>query len=99
MKFEEPISYIGTTNGRIPRKRFGIKQRDRLNHVYVVGKTGTGKTTLLETLVLQDIRAGRGCALIDPHGDLAARLATQIPASRENEFIYLNAPDSTQPYG
>src|SRR5437588_11040080 len=93
------ISYFANTNGRVPYRRFGIKQQDRLHHMYVIGKTGTGKSTLLETLALDDIRAGRGLAVIDPHGDLAARLAKQIPESRGDDFIYLNAPDSAQPYG
>ena len=52
------------------RKRFGIKQADRRSHMYILGKTGTGKSSLLETLIRQDIVAGRGLALLDPHGDL-----------------------------
>jgi hypothetical protein len=93
------ISYFAITNGRVPHKRFGIKQHDRLHHLYVIGKTGTGKSTLLETLALDDMRAGRGFAVIDPHGDLAARLAREVPESRRDVFVYLNAPDSSQPYG
>ena len=93
------ISYFAVTNWRQTFKRFGIKQSDRLSHFYVIGKTGTGKTTLLETLALQDIRLGRGLAVIDPHGDLAERLAKQIPAWRADDLIYLNAPDPQQPYG
>jgi len=69
------ISYFAKTNGREPHKVFGIKQADRLFHLYAIGKTGTGKSTLLETLLKQDIEAGRGFALIDPHGDLAERIA------------------------
>src|SRR5437764_9944910 len=99
MESTNDVSYFATTNKREPYFRFGIKQRDRLNHMYVVGKTGTGKSTLLETLALGDIRAGRGLAVIDPHGDLAARLALQIPPSRPDDVIYLNAPDASQPYG
>jgi hypothetical protein len=99
MDDEHAISYFGITNGRLPHKTFGIKQADRLFHMYAIGRTGTGKSTLLETLVLQDIRVGRGCALIDPHGDLAERLAAQIPESRKGDVIYWNVPDVTQPYG
>ena len=67
--------------------------------MYVIGKTGTGKTTLLETLIRQDIEAGRGCALIDPHGDLVERIAATIPSHRASEIIYLNVPDPAQPFG
>lgn len=93
------ISYFGVTNGREPHRRFGIRQRDRLFHMYAIGRTGTGKSTLLETLIRQDIAEGRGCALIDPHGDLAARLAAAVPPSRRGDLVYLNVPDMGQPYG
>lgn len=93
------ISYFGETNGRAPHRTFGIKQADRLFHMYVLGKTGTGKTTLLETLALQDIWSGRGVAVIDPHGDLAESLIGQIPEEHRNHLVYLNAPDPSQPYG
>ena len=78
---------------------FGIKEEDRFSHIYVIGKTGTGKSTLLETMALQDLERGNGFALIDPHGDLVARVAARIPASRRDTVIYLNATDPTQPYG
>ena len=61
--------------------------------------TGTGESTLIETLALQDIESGNGFALIDPHGDLVARVAARIPASQRERVIYLNATDPTQPYG
>ena len=93
------ISYFARTNARAPFRRFGIRQADRLFHLYALGKTGTGKSTLLETLALQDIRAGRGCAVIDPHGDLVARLAESVPSERAADLIYLDAPDERQPYG
>lgn len=93
------ISLFARTNARSSSLPFGFKQPDRLFHAYLIGKTGTGKSTLLETLALQDIRAGRGCAVIDPHGDLATRLALSIPEPRKNDFIYLDAPSPDQPYG
>lgn len=68
-------------------------------HVYVIGKTGTGKSTLIETMALQDLERGNGFALIDPHGDLVARVAARIPALHRDKVIYLNATDPTQPYG
>lgn len=99
MEYEHAISYFGITNGRVPHKTFGVKQADRLFHMYAIGRTGSGKTTLLETLALQDIHSGRGCAVIDPHGDLAERLARQVPPSRKADLVYLDVPDLAQPYG
>ncbi|MCW2114421.1 type IV secretory system conjugative DNA transfer family protein [Bradyrhizobium elkanii] len=78
---------------------FGIKDEDRFSHIYIIGKTGTGKSTLMETMALQDIENGRGLALIDPHGDLVERIAAQLPTRRKSDVIYLNACDPTQPYG
>ena len=60
---------------------------------YVIGKTGAGKSTLIETMALQDLERGNGFALIDPHGDLVARIAARIPASHQDKVIYLNATD------
>lgn len=93
------ITYLARTNFRNQRIPFGIKQRDRLAHLYVIGKTGTGKTTLLETLMRQDIASGQGFALLDPHGDLVEKLATSIPDDRREDVIYFNAPDPHQPFG
>jgi type IV secretory pathway TraG/TraD family ATPase VirD4 len=78
---------------------FGIKDDDRFLHVYVIGKTGTGKSSLIETMALQDLGRGNGFALIDPHGDLVARVAARVSASHRDRVIYLNATDPTQPYG
>ena len=78
---------------------FGIKSLDRLSHIYVIGKTGVGKSTLIETLALQDLTAGRGFALVDPHGDLVEKVASQISPEKTDRVIYLNAPDPAQPYG
>ena len=93
------ISYFAHTNARHRFRTFGIKQADRLSHLYVIGKTGVGKTTLLETLITQDILVGRGCALIDPHGDFVERVASNIPEHRRGDLVYLNVPDTQQPYG
>ena len=78
---------------------FGIKDEDRLLHMYLIGKTGTGKSTLLENMALQDLERGHGFALIDPHGDLVARIAARVPASGRHDVIYLDATDPNQPYG
>lgn len=99
MNFNPSISFFGKTNGRLPHHVFGIKQGDRFSHVYVIGKTGAGKTNLVESLAVQDMVHGRGLCVIDPHGDLAERLVTYVPAWRRAELVYLNAPDPDQPYG
>ena len=96
---DNSVSYFGRANFRNKGTPFGIKQADRLSHMYVIGKTGTGKSTLLETLALQDILHGRGMMLIDPHGDLAERVIKAIPDHRRRDVIYFNVPDPTQPFG
>lgn len=99
MERDSNVSYFAKTNGRQPHRRFGIRQSDRLFHVYLIGKTGTGKSSALETLARQDIACGRGVGVIDPHGDLVARLAAAVPGSRRGDMIYLDAADPKQPYG
>src|SRR6266446_9442117 len=96
---DNAVSYFASTNFRNQGISVGIKQADRLSHMYVIGKTGTGKSTLLETLALQDIAQGRGMMLIDPHGDLAERIMSGIPAHRRDDVIYFNVPDAKQPFG
>jgi len=78
---------------------FGIKDEDRFSHIYIIGKTGTGKSTLIETMALQDLEQGRGFALIDPHGDLVERIAARVPATPRSDVIYLDVPDAGQPFG
>jgi len=90
---------LARVNFRRDRRVFGIKTEDRFSHVYIIGKTGTGKSTLLEAMTLQDLALGNGFALIDPHGDLVERIADRIPSPRQQDVIYLNAPDPAQPYG
>ena len=99
MEKDSKVSYFAKTNGRQPHRLFGIHQSDRPFHVYLIGKTGTGKSSALETLALQDIACGRGVGVIDPHGDLVARLVAAIPESRKHDLIYLDAADPAQPYG
>src|SRR6266536_663507 len=94
-----PTTLFARVDFRRDRRIFGIKDEDRFSHVYVIGKTGTGKSTLIETMALQDLERGNGFALIDPHGDLVARIAARIPASQQDKVMYLNATDPTQPYG
>src|ERR1700680_552921 len=91
------VIHFAHVDFRNDRRVFGIKDEDRFLHVYVIGKTGTGKSTLIETMALQDLERGNGFALIDPHGDLVARIAARIPASYRDKVIYLNATNPTQP--
>lgn len=92
-------SFFGVSNFHGSKKRIGIAQADRLSHMYIVGKTGVGKSTLLEILLRQDIVSGRGFALIDPHGDLAERVWKWAPHALRDRITYLNAPDPKQPFG
>lgn len=94
-----PISYFAVSNFRGEQLPFGIKQPDRRSHMYILGKTGTGKSTLLETLLRQDLAAGRGVALIDPHGDLVQQVVAHLPADRQSDLIYFNVPDTSQVLG
>lgn len=96
---DDDISYFGETNFHRRGQRFGIRQADRLSHVYVIGKTGVGKSTLLEVLARQDLTAGRGFALIDPHGDLAERLCEAAQPILGDRLNYLDAADPNQPLG
>lgn len=90
MTSEEVIRFA-RVDFRSDRRIFGIKNEDRFAHVHVIGKTGTGKSTLLETITLQDIGLAHGVAVIDPHGDLVERIAANVPPSRRSDVIYLNA--------
>lgn len=93
------ISYFGQTNGRLPHHIFGIYQADRLQHFYVLGKTGTGKSTLLSTLFMADVVAGRGCILLDPHGDLTCAIARRIPLNQRHRLVYVDPANSSNTFG
>jgi len=93
----EEIVLFGETNYRNIRRKFGIKTDDRRRHVYLIGKTGVGKSTVLENMIYQDIQAGRGVAIVDPHGDLAEKALDFIPSQRINDTIYFNPADIEYP--
>src|SRR5258708_38061937 len=82
-----PTSY---TPEEVP---WGISHVDRRNHVYILGKTGMGKTALLRNILLQDIARGAGVGLIDPHGDLAEDIIDAIPSERSGDVVYFNTRD------
>ncbi len=94
---EDIITVFAKTNFRNQEVPFGIKTDDRRRHMYLIGKTGMGKTTLMENMVIQDIRNGHGVAFLDPHGDSVQRILDSIPASRVNDVIYFNPADLEYP--
>lgn len=91
------ITYFGLTDFRNERKRFGIKNKDRARHVYVIGKTGMGKSTLLENMAVQDIQGGEGMCFIDPHGSAIETLLDYIPEHRVKDVVYFAPFDGDYP--
>lgn len=91
------IVTFGETTFRNQARRFGIKADDRRRHMYLIGKTGMGKSTILENMIVGDIRAGRGVAVVDPHGDLAEKVIQYIPAERIQDVVYFNPSDMDYP--
>ncbi len=93
------ITFFAKTEFHNQDTVFGIKQgEDRRRHTYIIGKSGTGKTTLIANMAIDDIRKGRGVAVIDPHGDLCNTILDYIPASRINDCCYFNPADSEYVY-
>src|SRR5215470_101903 len=89
----DKITCLGETNFRHHRQRFGIKRADRRHHVYLIGKTGVGKSNMIANFVRQDMANGEGLALLDSHGDLVEQLATSVREARKSDLIYFNATD------
>jgi len=97
MENDNPVVLFGETNFRNKKVIFGIKMDDRRRHMYVVGKTGMGKTELEKNIAIQDIQDGRGIAYIDPHGDPVEDLFDYIPENRIKDVIYINPADLEHP--
>lgn len=93
--FNNPVTNLGMAHCRYGDFPFGIRQVDRFSHLYIIGQTGTGKSTLLQNMACQDARRGIGFCLIDPHGDLARSLAATI----EDPLIYWDVADANSPFG
>lgn len=93
----EEITFFAQTDARGASVPFGIKAKDRTRHVYVIGKTGMGKSTLLENMAIQDIKNGNGLAFIDPHGQTAETLLDYIPESRKDDVLYFAPFDTDNP--
>ena len=94
---ETTINYFAQTDFRGKRIRFGVKAEDRAKHVYIIGKTGMGKSTLLENMVIQDIKNGEGLAFVDPHGKSAEFLLDFVPPERIKDVIYFAPFDLENP--
>lgn len=98
MSFDpEEITFFAKTDARGVQVPFGIKAKDRTKHVYVIGKTGMGKSTLLENMAVQDIKNGNGLAFIDPHGATAETLLDYIPEERVKDVLYFAPFDTDHP--
>lgn len=93
------ISYFAYSNFRNANRIFGIQQHDRLLHMYLLGQTGVGKSTLIKTLIYQDIIYQRGCCLIEPHGDLVQVVLKNVPESEKHRLVYLDATDINCNFG
>lgn len=96
---ERRITYFATTHTRGKREMFGIRAIDRMKHMYVVGKTGVGKSTMLENMAIQDIQNGEGLIFIDPHGSTAEKLLDFVPHDRIKDVIYFAPFDVEYPIG
>ncbi len=94
---ENRITYFAQTDARNKRVKFGIKAKDRTRHVYVIGKTGMGKSTMLENMAVQDIQNGEGMCFIDPHGKTADLMLEYVPKERIRDVIYIAPFDIEHP--
>ena len=92
------LNVIGETNFRGHREKFGIKTVDRRRHIYIIGKTGMGKSVLLENMIQSDVERGKGIAVIDPHGDLADAVIDFVPSHRINDVVILDPSDVSHPF-
>src|SRR3989344_6540086 len=92
--FSRDVIYFAKTDYRNANRLFGIKRSDRRQHMYIVGKTGVGKTALLHNMAVQDIVNGEGLCVVDPHGEFVESLISKIPKERTKDVIYFNPADS-----
>lgn len=95
---KKEINFFAKTEFKNRLVTFGIKRVDRRRHIYIIGKTGTGKSTLIANMLINDMRNGEGVAVIDPHGDLSEILLDYIPSFRINDVAYLDPSDTTHPF-
>ncbi len=90
---EKDVVYFGRVNFRNANRLFGIQRNDRRQHMYVIGKTGTGKTSLIHNMIVQDIANGEGLCVVDPHGELVENILEKIPEERMEDVVYFNPAD------
>jgi len=93
MPTNRDITYLGYTTYRDKNQLFGIKRKDRRQHVYILGKSGTGKSVLLFNMIVQNIKNGDGVCVVDPHGELVEGVLSSIPPSRVKDVVYFNPAD------
>ena len=93
------VTIFGETDYRDIKFEFGIKRKDRQRHFYLLGKTGTGKSTLFKNMFISDVLAGEGCCFVDPHGDTVDELLSYIPPNRIDDVVYFNPTDVENPVG
>ena len=91
--------FIGDNVYRGIRTPINMIEEDRMRHMYIIGRTGTGKSTILENLVIQDIRAGKGVCVVDPHGDLVENILLSVPKERADDVVYFSPGDTERPIG
>ena len=96
---DKRVTYFAATHTRGKREMFGIRAEDRGKHVYVIGKTGMGKSTMLENMAIQDIQNGEGICFIDPHGSTAEKLLDFVPHDRIKDVVYFAPFDTDHPVG
>lgn len=93
------VTFFGKTNYRGKEQVFGIKRKDRRQHMYVLGKSGTGKSAMLKNMIIQNIKNGEGLAIVDPHGELAEDVLELIPKERQDDVVYFNPADTDHHIG
>ena len=96
--YPKDTNIIGTSDFRSTRVPVGIYDEDRLRHIYVIGKTGVGKSKFLSSLIIDDLKQGRGIGLIDPHGDLIEEIIMHIPEERKKDVIIFDPTDEKFPF-
>ncbi|OGY07040.1 MAG: hypothetical protein A3D24_03495 [Candidatus Blackburnbacteria bacterium RIFCSPHIGHO2_02_FULL_39_13] len=95
---KKQVNFFAKTDYKGKPTTFGILKNDRRRHVYIIGKTGTGKSTMLMNMAINDIRNGEGVGVIDPHGETAETLLEFVPSYRVNDVIYFNPSDTDYPF-
>lgn len=95
---KQHVNFFAKTEFKNKETIFGIKDADRRKHIYAIGKTGAGKSTLIANMAIDDIRKGRGIGIIDPHGDLSEIILDYIPKRRMNDVVYLEPFDTARPF-